>query len=148
MNDQELAAEARRVAAVLRDWPSADAMAYAAGLLRDLADRLDAIPDAMTEVAVMLAGNYERERDAGNLAPDHEVRRRIREERLLICDRLIALAAAGVGGLRRLDTAFCKQCRRTTPSDPEPCPLCGGPLCSGCGRCPPCDGDIPEGSNG
>ena len=147
MTDEELTAEARRVAAVLRDWPSAEAMAYAAGLLRDLADRLDAIPDAMTEVAAMLAVNYGRERDVGSLGPDDEVRRRIREERLLIFDRLIALAAAS-GGLRRLDTAFCKQCRRTTPSDPEPCPLCGGPLCSGCGRCPPCDGDIPEGSNG
>ena len=62
---------------------------------RALADRLDAIPDAATEVHAMLVGNYERERDVWNLDPDNEVRRRIREERLQIFDRLIALAALG-----------------------------------------------------
>jgi hypothetical protein len=47
------------------------------------------------------------------------------------------------GGLRRLGTGWCKRCVRTTLS--VPCPCCDGPACAGCGRCPPCDGDLPEG---
>ena len=42
MNDQELAAEARRVAAELR-FPPSDLGRLAAELLRQLADRLDAL---------------------------------------------------------------------------------------------------------
>lgn len=36
--------------------------------------------------------------------------------------------------------AWCKGCGRGTVS--VPCPGCGGPACAGCGRCPPCDGEI------
>ena len=94
MTDAELTAEARRIAVELFARSSSDDLARsAAGHLRALADRLDAIPDAAAEVHAMLAGNYERERDVWNLDPDNEVRRRIREERLQIFDRLIALAA-------------------------------------------------------
>ena len=38
--------------------------------------------------------------------------------------------------------AFCKRCVRGTLS--IPCPCCDGPACAGCGRCPPCDGDLPD----
>ncbi len=38
--------------------------------------------------------------------------------------------------------AWCKRCERGTVS--VPCPGCGGPACAGCGRCPPCDGDLPD----
>ena len=37
--------------------------------------------------------------------------------------------------------AWCKQCEASTAS--LPCELCGGPSCADCGRCPPCDGDLP-----
>ena len=98
MTDTELTAEARRIAVEVFARSSSDDLARsAAGHLRALADRLDAIPDAATEVSAMLAGNYARERDVGNLDPDDEVRRRIRGERLQIFDRLIAIAAAGRG---------------------------------------------------
>ena len=42
----------------------------------------------------------------------------------------------------RFPGAMCKRCRRITPS--IPCPRCDGPACAGCGRCPPCDGDLRE----
>jgi hypothetical protein len=38
--------------------------------------------------------------------------------------------------------AWCKRCRHATMS--VPCPECDGPACAGCGRCPPCDGDLPD----
>ena len=38
--------------------------------------------------------------------------------------------------------AWCKGCRRGTGS--VPCPRCGGPACAACGRCPPCDGPVPD----
>ena len=98
MTDAELTAEARRIAVELFARSSSDDLARsAAGHLRALADRLDAIPDAATEVHAMLAGNYERERDVMHLPAETEVRRRIREERLQIFDRLIALAAVEHG---------------------------------------------------
>ena len=37
--------------------------------------------------------------------------------------------------------AFCERCQDGTAS--ASCPRCGGPACAGCGRCPPCDGDMP-----
>ena len=40
-----------------------------------------------------------------------------------------------------LVVAWCKRCERGTAS--VPCPACDGPACAGCGRCPPCDGDLP-----
>jgi hypothetical protein len=87
-DDRELTAEARRVAVVLRDWPSADARRYAARLLAELADRLD------------------------DLTPKASV------------------------------WAFCKRCEQGTAS--VPCPRDAEHLaCSVCGRCPPCDGDLP-----
>ena len=39
-------------------------------------------------------------------------------------------------------SAWCGRCRRTTLS--TPCPRCGGPACARCGRCPPCDGPVPD----
>lgn len=38
--------------------------------------------------------------------------------------------------------AGCGRCRAATRS--VPCPRCGGPACAVCGRCPPCDGDLPD----
>ena len=38
--------------------------------------------------------------------------------------------------------AWCKRCRRGTRS--IPCPSCDGPACAACGRCPDCDGDLPD----
>lgn len=38
--------------------------------------------------------------------------------------------------------AFCRRCESGTAS--VPCPACDGPACAGCGRCPPCDGDLPD----
>lgn len=38
--------------------------------------------------------------------------------------------------------AFCERCQDGTAS--VPCPRCGGPACAGCGRCPPCDGPVPD----
>ena len=40
--------------------------------------------------------------------------------------------------------AWCKGCRQGTGS--VPCPRCGAPACAGCGRCPPCDGPVPDGA--
>jgi len=39
---------------------------------------------------------------------------------------------------------WCKGCRRGTAS--APCPRCGRPAsaCAECGRCPDCDGDLPD----
>ena len=36
----------------------------------------------------------------------------------------------------------CGRCDRDTA--PVPCPRCGGPACAVCGRCPPCDGPVPD----
>jgi hypothetical protein len=38
--------------------------------------------------------------------------------------------------------AWCKGCERGTAS--VPCPRCDGLACAGCGRCPPCDGPVPD----
>jgi hypothetical protein len=38
--------------------------------------------------------------------------------------------------------AFCRGCVAGMPS--VPCPRCGGPACANCGRCPPCDGPVPD----
>ena len=39
--------------------------------------------------------------------------------------------------------AWCNGCEHGTAS--IACLRCGGPACAGCGRCPPCDGDLPAG---
>lgn len=59
-----------------------------------------------------------------------------------------ALAAAGRedGPLAVSVFAWCRGCERGTGS--VPCGRCGGPACAGCGRCPPCDGDITEENDG
>ena len=88
MNDEELIAEARRVARMLSGSRS-DLGRLAAELMRQVADLAE----------------------ARAAAPDAIV------------------------------LAWCKRCEQGTAS--ISCPKCDGPACAGCGRCPPCDGDLP-----
>ena len=75
MTDAELTAEARRIARELFAAgsidlpPLSDLARYAAGQLKELADRLDAIPDAMAEIRAMLAGNYDPGAGRGEPGP-------------------------------------------------------------------------------
>ena len=63
-----------------------------------------------------------------------------------MADRLVTAGAAGAGvpqdaAPEVIVRAWCKRCEHGTAS--IPCPRCDGPACAGCGRCPPCDGDLP-----
>ena len=92
MNNQELIAEARRIAAMLPGRPSTVTLKLAAEVLRQMADRLgESVTPAVPEVT---------------------------------------------------GPAWCKGCKHATLS--EPCPECGLPACAKCGRCPSCDGPVPD----
>ena len=127
MNDQEIIASARRAAAELGRRPG-DLDRFAAGLLKELADRLDApalapasyLDEAAAEVRAMLGVNTARHKELLMGGSDEDALRPVRAERLQIIGRLTGIAAVEAVAARE----------------------------AGCGRCPPRDGDITEGSNG
>ena len=142
MNDEELTARAREVGDRLSRRPG-DLDRLAGALLTELADRLDVSypAAAMAEVRSLLDANTARHQAHLAAGSDESVLRAVRAERLVIIDRLIALAAAGARAPKAETWDFCRRCVAGTGS--VPCPRCGGPSCSVCRRCPPCDGDLP-----
>jgi hypothetical protein len=73
------------------------------------------------------------------------IARKLLGDLLAIIDRgdgHAAAQAAEDGAPEVIVRAWCKGCRHAALS--VPCPRCGGPACAGCGRCPPCDGPVPD----
>ena len=63
-----------------------------------------------------------------------------------LVDRFLAVVEQPDGAApEAVVAAWCKGCRHATRS--VPCPRCGGPSCAACGRCPACDGPLPEDDN-
>ena len=64
----------------------------------------------------------------------------VMRSRLVSEDAAMARSEALLGEADVL--AFCRGCRRSTRS--VPCELCPGMTCAVCGRCPDCDGPVPD----
>jgi hypothetical protein len=114
-------------------------------MAREWADRAGKAQEAVSALGAGPPASRLADDDRELAARAREVGARLRR-RPGDLDRLAGVLLARMAD--RLDGhaaayAFCKRCEAATAS--VPCPRCGAPACAGCGRCPPCDGPVPDG---